>query len=234
LVVAFSLPTNDRLVPIPLPDGGTGYLLRLRVTAADDSGRTTLDSDTLLRVRTSHPLARGEHLSVVRSYLLPATGEQRVRLILTDTARTFGAVRIVNAVPVPPTDGPRPVMTDLIVGATRSGIAWARPGSAPVPLHPLNAWTTDEEVEITFELAGLAAGAPYTVRIGIADLGADSTAPPKASVAFENRATGGRDFVSQSLVLRTLRPGRYLLTATVTAGGTVLRRERRITVVKAR
>jgi hypothetical protein len=125
-------------------------------------------------------------------------------------------------------------MTDLIVGAARSGVAWSRPGGSPVPLHPLNAWTTDEAVEINFELSGLAGGAPYNVRLGISAIGDDSTTPPKASVEFANQASGGREFVSQSLVLRTLRPGRYLLTATVTIGDTVLRREKRITVVQAR
>ena len=67
-----------------------------------------------------------------------------------------------------------------------------------------------------------------------ADLRADSTTPPKASVQFENQASGARELVSESLSLRGVRPGRYLLTATITAGSKVIRRERRITVAGAR
>ena len=85
-------------------------------------------------------------------------------------------------------------------------------------------------MSVGFELAGLAAGTSYKVRIGISDLGADTTRPARASIEFENQASGGREFISQELGLRALKPGRYLLTATITAGGTVLRRERRITI----
>ena len=63
------------------------------------------------------------------------------------------------------------------------------------------------------ELAGLPAGLSYKARTGIADLGADPT---------------------QSLNLRTLRPGRYLLTTTLIIGDLVLRRERRIKGAAAR
>jgi hypothetical protein len=49
-------------------------------------------------------------------------------------------------------------------------------------------------------------------------------------VEFENQASGVRELVSQSLGLRSLKPGRYLLTAVVTTPDGVLRRERRITI----
>lgn len=57
---------------------------------------------------------------------------------------------------------------------------------------------------------------------------------PKASVEFEAQASGVREMVSQSLDLRGVRPGRYLLTGTITAGDQVGRRERRITVAASR
>ena len=124
-------------------------------------------------------------------------------------------------------------MGDLILGLEGQGLNWNRAGTR-FPLNPRNAWTVQEAVEIGFELAGLPADQFYKVRIGIADLDADSTTPPKASVEFENQASGARELVSQSLNLRGVRPGRYLLTATIRTGDKVLRRERRITVAPAR
>jgi GWxTD domain-containing protein len=234
LVVALSLPATDRMVAESLPGGAVGYSFRLRVTSADDAGRTTLDQDSVVKFRLPRALRRGENISMVRSFDLPATGDQRVRVILTDTARSFGAVRVVNGVPLPPRSVDSVVVTDLIVGSTRSGVSWHRPEGSAVPLHPLNAWAQDDALEIAFEVDGLRAGDRYRVRLSIADIGADSTAPPRASVEFENQASGGREFITQSLGLRTIRPGRYLLTATVQSGDQVIRRERRITVVRAR
>jgi hypothetical protein len=234
LLVAMSVPATDRLESIPLPDGGVGYVVRLRVTAADDSGRTTLDVDSLIRLRLLRPLAKGQHLTFVRSYELPATGDQRVRLILTDSARSFGAVRVVNGVPLPALQTDRLVITDLVVGKNGSGSTWRRPDGTTIALNPLNAWTPAEALEVGFELSGLETAVPYKVKIAIADLEADSTKPPRASVEFENQASGTRELVTQSLGLRTLRPGRYLLTVTVTAGDRSIRRERRITIARGR
>lgn len=231
LVVALSLPANDRLVAESLPAGGVGYSLRLRVTSADDSGRTTLDVDTLVRVRLPRALERREYLSFVRTFDLPATGEQRVRVILTDTARAYGAVRVVNDVPLPPLPTDRVEMSDLIIGSWRSGVVWRPPEGGEVPLQPLNAWPRTDALEIAFDLGGLRPSQGYRVRLGISDIGADSTTPPKASVEFERSASASRELVTQSLGLHTLRPGRYLLSVTVTVGDRVLQRSRRITIV---
>jgi len=190
--------------------------------------------DSLLHLRSPRPLARGQHLSFIRTYELPATGDQRVRLILTDSSRTFGAVRVVNGVPLPARARDSLVLTDLVVGRIGTGATWRREDGSDMGLNPLNAWRPSESMEIGFELSGINAGSPYKVRIAIADLGADSTRPPRAAVEFENLGSGNRELVSQSLGLRTLRPGRYLLTVTVTDGDRSLRRERRIMIVRDR
>ena len=229
LLVVIALPAPEDLTPVPLPGGGAGYVVRLRTTAADDAGRTTLDADSIVRLRTPHPLAKGEFLTLVRSYTLPA-GTHRVRVIVADSAGEHGAVRVLNGVPAVDLSLPDLAMSDLVVGREGSGVTWTRPNGTSIPLQPLNAWRTTDAMAINFEVSGLSAGQPYKVRIGIADLGADTTQPPKAAVEFANQASGARELVTQSLGLRSLRPGRYLLTATVTVGDRVLRRERRVTV----
>ena len=230
LVVAMSVPNDDHLPPLALPDGGTGYVLRLRVTSADDSGHTTLDADSLIHVRTAHPLGRGEFLSLVRTYTLPATGDQRVRVILSDSARQFGAIRVVNGVPLPDVHVGRLTLTDPIVGTQRSGVDWRRSDGRVIPLNPLNAWRGSEPLELTLEAGGLAPGNPYAVRIAVGDLGADSTKPPKASVEASFTAHDPLETIAQSIDLHALKPGRYLLSVTVTANGASVRRDRRITI----
>ena len=229
LLVVIALPAPADLTPVPLPGGAAGYVVRLRTTAADDSARTTLDVDSIVRLRTPRPLAKGEYLTIVRSYTLPA-GMQRVRVIVADSAGAHGAVRVLSGVPAIDLSTPNLAMSDLVVGREESGVTWTSPNGNTIALQPLNAWRTTDAMSINFQVSGLPAGQPYKVRIGLADLGADSTTPPKASVEFENQASGARELVTQSLSLRGVRPGKYLLTATITSVDKVLRRERRITV----
>jgi hypothetical protein len=160
------------------------------------------------------------------------SGIYRVQISIADTLGEKGAARVLGGVPVPVFSGPME-MSDLVLGLEGQPLVWNR-GGTRFPLNPRNAWTNAEAMEIGFELEGLPAGQSYKVRIGLADLGADSTTPPKASVEFENQASGARELVSQSLSLRGVKPGRYLLTATITSGGKAIHRERRITVAPAR
>ncbi|MEP6745572.1 MAG: hypothetical protein ABJB33_08760, partial [Gemmatimonadota bacterium] len=199
----------------------------------DDPGRVTVDVDSVLRLQTPRPLAAGEFLNIVLHY--PVTpGDQRVRVIVADSLGETGAVRVLSGVPVVALTAASLAMSDLIVGREGSGVEWQRPDGRKVILQPLNAWLPSETLTLAFDLGGLTPGQRYKVRIGIADLGADSTRPPRAAVEFENQASGARELITQSLNLRTLRPGRYLLTATIISGDSTIRRERRITVAAAR
>jgi len=231
LLVAIALPAPEDLHPIPLPSGGVGYTLRLRTTAANDQGETTLDVDSMVRLRTPRPLRPGEFLNIVRAYNAPA-GTQRVRVVLADSTGARGAVRVLNGVPVIDLQSDSLALSDLIVGREGSPLVWRRPDGEVVALHPLNAWTAAQPLSLAFDVEGTTPGSSYDVRIAIADLGADTTKPPRASVQFQRQATTTWEFVSQSIGLNALRPGRYLLTVTVTSGEHSVRRERRITVAK--
>jgi GWxTD domain-containing protein len=210
---------------------GVGYQVRIRVNVTDSLGHLVLGVDSIQRKRAAAPIPDGAILPGKMMLAVPA-GTYRVMMSISDLSEDKGAARVVGGIPVPAFTGPME-MSDLVLGLEGQPIFWDRGGSR-FALNPRNAWTTAEAIEIGFELGGIAPGTAYKARLSIADIGADSTTPPKASVEFENQASGGREFVSQSLGLRTLRPGRYLLTATVQVGDQVLRREKRITVVQAR
>ena len=229
LLVVVALPAPRDLPPISLPDGGTGYVLHLRATAARDSLGVTFDSDLVRRLRTPHPLRSDESLTLVEHFALPP-GDQRLRLIVADSTESRGAVRLFPDVPVVALAKDSLAMSDLITGRVGSGVTWRRPDGHLIELQPTNLWHPNDVMSVAFDVGGLAAGTSYKVRIGVADLGADTLAPPKASVEFENQASGAREFVAQSLGLRSLKPGRYLLTVTVTTPSGVLKRDRRITI----
>ena len=228
LLVVWAIPGKDK----PRADTilgvvGVVYSTRIRVNVTDSTGRLVLGVDSVQRQRTNTLLPDNALLNGLLTLEVPS-GTYRVQVSVADTIGDKGAARVVGGIPVPAFTGPVE-MSDLVLGLEGQGLAWNRSGTR-FPLNPRNAWTNAEAMEIGFELAGIPAGQSYKVRIGLADLGADSTRPPKASVEFENQASGARELVSQSLSLRGVRPGRYLLTATITSGDKVIRRERRITV----
>lgn len=232
LLLVWALPGEDHPRADTVPGvQGVVYSVRLRVNVTDTAGKLVLGVDSVYRKRSNIILPDGSLLPGKMLLSVPA-GSYRVQISVADTIGEKGAARVVGGVPVPAFSGPMEI-SDLVLGLEGQPIFWDRGGSR-FPLNPRNLWTTAEAVEIGFELGGIAPGTGYKVRLGISDIGADSTTPPKASVEFENQASGGREFVSQSLGLRTLRPGRYLLTATVMVGDQVLRREKRITVAAPR
>jgi hypothetical protein len=231
VLVVWAISGRDRPRADTRPSiAGVFYSIRERLYVTDTMDRPVAVLDTMIRMHAPAPLRPEQFLSGTFTIDVPA-GTYRAQLVIADSSGDQGALRSIAGIPVPAFIGPME-MSDLVLGLQGQGLVWNR-GGTPFPLNPRNAWTNAEAMEIGFELAGLPAGQSYKVRIGLADLGADSTTPPKASVEFENQASGARELVSQSLSLRGVKPGRYLLTATITSGDRAIRRERRITVARA-
>ncbi|HET7042801.1 MAG TPA: hypothetical protein VFI13_12310, partial [Gemmatimonadales bacterium] len=207
---------------------GVVYSVRIRANVTDSTGKLVVGVDSVKRYHFAAGLLADQQLLDQLLTLDVPAGTYRVQLSVADTLGDKGALRVLGGIPVPAFAGPLE-MSDLVLGLDGDPLVWNR-GGTPFHLNPRNAWTPNESMEIGFELGGLTAGTGYKVRIGIADLGADTLAPPKTSVEFENQASGGREFVAQSLGLRSLKPGRYLLTVTVTTPSGVLKRDRRISI----
>jgi len=239
-------PNNGRILLVWALDGrdqpradtipgvqGLVYSTRIRANVFDTTGKLVVSVDSIKRQRyAAGILPPGSQINGVLLLDVPP-GVYRVQMSVADTVGDKGAARVIGGIPVPAFSG-QLELSDLVLGLEGSGLAWNRGPGSRFPLNARNAWTPAEAMEVGFEMEGLAAGTAYKVKIAIADLGADSTRPPRASVEFENQASGTRELVTQSLGLRALRPGRYLLTVTVTAGDRSIRRERRITISPAR
>jgi hypothetical protein len=233
LLVLWALPASDRPRADTVP-GVTGivYSIRVRANVFDTLGNLVVGIDSVRRYRAPALLQPGTSLPGLLQIEVPA-GIYRIQLSVADTIGDKGAARVLGGIPVPSFTGPFE-LSDLVLGIEGNGPFWVRNPTSRFPLNPRNAWTNTESMEVGFELAGLPAGTAYKTRIAVADLGADSTRPPRASVEFDNQASGTRELVSQSLGLRSLRPGVYLLTVTVTAGDRSIKRERRVTIAAAR
>ena len=232
LLIVWNIRGRDHPRADTIP-GVTGvvYSVRIRANVTDSLGKLVVGLDSVKRYHVgAGPLADNANLNQLLTVDVPS-GTYRVQLSVADTIGDKGALRVLGGIPVPAFTG-APEMSDLVLGLEGSPLVWNR-GGTPFPLNPQNQWTPAQSMEVGFELGGLPAGSAYKVRIGISDLGADSTAPAKASVEFENQASGAREFVAQSLGLRSLKPGRYLLTVTVTTPAGVLKRDRRITIAGA-
>jgi GWxTD domain-containing protein len=233
LLVAIALPAPRDLTPVPLPGGAAGYVLRVRTTAADGAGRTTLDVDSVVRVRAPRALSAGEYLNLVFHHPV-APGDQRVRVVIADSLGERGAVRIFSEVPVvdPTISGLR--VDDIIAGIEGSPVVWQHPSGALIPLHPRNAWRPSDILSLAFGVAGLPPDTPYSVRLEIGELRADPEQAPRVAVALSRQATGTPELLTHSIALGALRPGAYLFTVTVSSGSQTVARQRRITIVGER
>jgi hypothetical protein len=187
LLVLWSLPATDRPRADTVP-GVTGivYSIRVRANVFDTLGNLVVGIDSVRRYRAPALLQPGTSLPGLLQIEVPA-GIYRIQLSVADTIGDKGAARVLGGIPVPSFTGPFE-LSDLVLGIEGNGPFWVRNPTSRFPLNPRNAWTNTESMEVGFELAGLPAGTAYKTRIAVADLGADSTRPPRASVEFDNQA----------------------------------------------
>ncbi|MEO6066400.1 MAG: GWxTD domain-containing protein, partial [Gemmatimonadales bacterium] len=150
LLVVVAIPAPQGADVIALPGGAAGYVIRIRATAANDSGVVTLDSDSVRRLSTPRPLRSGEYLTLVQHFMV-REGEQRVRIIVADSTESRGAVRIFPEVPIVGVRVDSLTVSDLITGREGSGVEWQRPDGRKVILQPLNAWLPSETLTLAFD-----------------------------------------------------------------------------------
>lgn len=218
LLVSFAIP-GDKLVGTqpPAAGGRTVYPIRVQLMATARGRAERFDVDTVRNFATASPLVAGQFLTAVIELPLPA-GTYASTVVLSQEGGR-GALSRIDAVVAPP-DGDELSLSSLVLGQARSGSAW-NSGRRTVALHPLNAFTPAQEVELYYQVNGLRPGVGYRTMVELVPAG-NPDAPAALSLEFSEDAEARFAEVQRTIGLRNIRPGSYRLRVTVAgAGGSV-------------
>jgi hypothetical protein len=212
VLVVFAL-SGDRLQGQPLPDGGTGYPLTLRIIATNAKGDIAR-VDTTRRFYTKTALGEDQFLFGLEQMKL-APGTWNVRLMVTqDSLDAGGAIERVGTV-VP---GAKAfALSDLVLGREGSGLTW-QSGAGRIPLNPLDVFPARGSAELYYELHDAHPGAGYRTDIEVKGVRGD--AKRAVHLTFEEQAHSAFVRARRSIGLDKLEAGKYQVTVTVTEQGT--------------
>jgi hypothetical protein len=215
VLVSFAL-AGDRLTGSAPPEAGgrTIYPVRVQVMATAPGSGRRVDLDTLRYFATARPLSAGEFLTATVEMPVPP-GRYEVTVVLSQPDGR-GALSRLSAVPAPAADAALDI-SSLVLGRTGSGAAW-RSASREIPLHPLGAFTREQEVELYYQLHGLAAGTDYRTMVELIPSD-EADARPALSIEFSEEARSRFAEVQRTVGLRNLNAGSYRLRVTVAGGG---------------
>jgi hypothetical protein len=231
--LAFAIAGTD-LTPGTMPRGVV-YPVRTRLAALDADGAVITQIDTTRGFLSPVRLRPSQHLVGQLTFRLPP-GTFRVRATLEHGRR--GLLSPPLAVAVPALDDDVLSLSDVSIGARSVPIVWRSPGSDTAWANPLGRYRHIEEMEVYFEVGGLADGAPYRTQIALDRVeGLDATGcegrGTALTLSFEGTGRGGLLREQRALSLDRLREGRYQLAVIIsTSDGRRAIRCRTFTVVR--
>lgn len=212
-VLAVFALQGDKLKGQPLPDGGTGYPVMLRLIATNAQGQVTR-VDTTRRFRSAKALEKGEYLFGLEELrLTPGTWD--VRLLVSESGTDVGGAIGRIGVTVPGSTAL--ALSDLVLGREGSGLRWQSPAGT-VSLNPLDSYPRQGTAELYYELSGATPGATYKTDIEVKGINGDA----KGTVHLTFNEQGRTSLVRarRSIGLDKLETGQYRITVTVTEQGT--------------
>lgn len=238
LHVVFAIP-GDRLTP--LPNGGGGgvvYPLQFRLIVADERDSLIAELDTLRVFAAPQPVRSPSHLTGRLAIPVPP-GSYRYRLLIMSADKSSGQLVQRDSLDVDTLSGTRFAASDLVVGLAGSGLEWTpppQPARDTVLLNPLGTWPQGSVAELYLELYGLAPGAPYHTVVKLEKPGKHGLfgrKRPTVMLQFDAAADGPVTRMHRGVDLRSVSPGRYQLTVSLTdpATGRSLSRSAPLVVV---
>ena len=224
-LVTFAIP-GERLVPVALPGGGTGYPLALRLIATHAAGEISR-LDTIRYFRAADTLRRGAHLFGLAEVPL-GPGVWDVRAVFSQPGTEAGGAAGRLGVVVP--TGSALAVSDLVFGREGAGLTWRGP-FGEVALNPLDAYPRDGTVEVYYEASGLRPGDRY--RTTLRAEGESESAGGRVEIGFTDRITNTAQAFRRSIGLDRLAGGQYRLTLTIEheESGTTATQSRLINVI---
>jgi hypothetical protein len=110
-------------------------------------------------------------------------------------------------------------LSDLVLGNRSTNLYWRRTAEDTVVFNPLRTFRRDEDMELYYEVEGVAAGSKYDVRIAVRKQGKSGGLLKKVfgggsaqlSLKFDETAAFPMTATHRNLRLTKLKPGYYSL-----------------------
>jgi GWxTD domain-containing protein len=199
-------------------DAGVLYPLRFRL-AHREPGEAPEFLDTTRLFLSSTPLADDQYLTGFLE--VPVTpGRHSLRAVLMDPTGAGGDVVDIDSVTVPRFDTAGMVLSDLVLGDMKAGLAWPIGGDT-VPLSPLASYASGSSLELYYEIHGVEPGTPYRASIEVRSKGGGSIfsrigrlfggGGPPVSLQFDAVTTARPTRARQTVNIAPLKAGEYTL-----------------------
>lgn len=198
---------------------GTLYPVRVRFVAFDSTEHVVAAMDSSFVLVTPIPADSGRFL-FGRVALPVPPGDWQYRLALQQ-GDSSGVVLPTDSLVVGNFAGDHLGVSDLVVGWRRIPLTWQRPGADTVYFSPFRSYFEDSELELYYEVYGLAPGSSYGAELTVTEVksGLFHGRPRTVDLGFRGQAdAAGHGAGRHTLQLSELRPGRYRLELVVSNG----------------
>jgi GWxTD domain-containing protein len=193
------------------------YSIRVRFVALDRLGRVASSVDTTRHFVSPAPVPGGEHL-VGRVNVPVPPGNYTYRLAVQE-GEDAGVVLPRDSLRVSRPTSATLALSDLVLGNRSTNLYWRRSAEDTVAFNPLRTFRRDEDMELYYEVEGVASGSKYDVRIAVRKQGKNGGLLKKVfgggsaqlSLKFDETAAFPITATHRSLRLNKLKPGYYSL-----------------------
>jgi len=214
---------GSSLVPVQVTRGYL-YSIRVRFVALDRLGRVAASLDTTRHFVSPAPVPDTEHL-VGRVNLPVPPGNYTYRLAVQQ-GEDAGVVLPKDTLRVGRPTSASLALSDLVLGNRSTNLYWRRTAEDTVVFNPLRTFRRDEDMDLYYEVEGVAAGSKYNVRIAVRKQGKNGGLLKKVfgggsaqiSLKFDEAAAFPLTATHRSLRLNKLKPGYYSLEVEVEDG----------------
>ena len=193
------------------------YSVRVRFVATDRTGKVVASLDTTRHFVSPAPVPDDEHL-VGRAALDVPPGQYEYRLAIQQGEES-GVVLPRDTVRVGQPTSASLSLSDLVLGTRSANLFWRRTADDTVTFNPLRTYKRGQDMDLYYEVEGLSAGTPYTVRVTVKRksgsgglfkkiFGGGSAA---ISLKFEEQGAFPVGSSHRNLKIESLKPGAYVL-----------------------
>jgi GWxTD domain-containing protein len=220
--IAYAI-AGSSLEPVTVTRGYL-YSVRVRFVALDRNEKVVASLDTTRHFVAPAPVPPAEHL-VGRAAVHVPPGKYEYRLAIQQGEES-GVVLPRDTVRVGQPTSTSLALSDLVLGSRSTNLFWRRTGDDTVTFNPLRTFKRNQDMDLYYEVEGLTAGTPYTVRVVVRKQGGSGGLFKKIfgggsaaiSLKFEEQGTFPVGSSHRGLKLETLKPGNYTLELVVDDG----------------